>query len=140
LLISNYLDFLLRFERQVGCDGFGDLEWSENALISFLVNLFIMADVLRVLALGRDLKATLSTKVCMGLQHTGLTIEDQRVVELRDVDLVPSLAEDYVAHHYLVLECCSEASIWGTFLYLLLDLPSDTRDSPELGTSELCNF
>lgn len=99
-----------------------------------------MADVLRIYALGWDLYAMLSTQVCMTLEHACLSVEDQWVIELRNLNLVPCLTEDEVALQDLVLESGTERPFWCALFDHLLDLTTDPADCAQLRTCELGNL
>ena len=82
----------------------------------------------------------LSPQVRMGLQHARLPIGDQGVVELRDIYLVPCLAEYDVAHHYLVFKSGSKAAIGCALFDHFLNLATDATDCAQLSPSELSDF
>lgn len=99
-----------------------------------------MNDVLRIPPLGRDREALLSAKLGVGLQKTGLSIEDKGVAESRDLHLVPSLAKDNVALKNFVFECRAEASLRSPLFYGLLDLTSDPAHRAHLCPLELSDL
>jgi hypothetical protein len=76
----------------------------------------------------------------MGLEHPCLSVVNEWIAESRNLYLVPSLAEDYIALEDLVFECCSEAAIWSIFFNYFFNRASDATDSADLSALEFCYF
>lgn len=72
-----------------------NLQTREDSLLTFTVDLFIMMHVLGVSLLW-DRKVSLFSQLGMRLDQSRVPVGYNRVVELWDVDLVPSLTEDQV--------------------------------------------
>jgi len=76
----------------------------------------------------------------MSLEHACLPIEDQGVAEARNLNLVPSLTEDYVTLHDLVLKGSPETTFTCSLFDMLLYLAADATDSTDLCACELCDL
>jgi hypothetical protein len=76
----------------------------------------------------------------MRLHESCLTIENHRVTELRNVNLIPCSTEYNVTLEDLVFKCSSETTFRGIFLYWFLNLSTNTRNCSDLSTLELCHF
>lgn len=76
----------------------------------------------------------------MGLEHAGVPVEYQGIVEAGDLNLVPCLAKHYIALQYLVFKSSPEATFSRVFLDNLLDLTSNTTNCTNLSTLKFSNF
>ena len=74
------------------------------------------------------------------LEQPGVTVRYHWVAEPRHIDTVPCATEDNITRQDFVFKRRSKSTWTLWILHVSLDRTTDTRNSLELSSSELCNF
>ena len=116
---------LLLFEGQVSLNPLRHSEACEDALVSSLIDNFIVVCILRVL-LPWQRQASLPPELAVRFEHASLAIGDNRVAEAWYIYTIPSTAENDITHQNLVFERRSEGTVSCRILHNTLDTATNT--------------